>query len=91
LGGIIVRVEVTIAQAHRFCFGTIVADFGVAVNDGPEIGLGIEPASTSSAVSGPADASGTMAQSVRAPAVSALTAASGISSGRVTPGIVEPT
>src|SRR6516225_52209 len=50
----------------------------LAVNEGPETGLGTEPSSTPSAVPGPADASGTAAQSPGAPRGSALTAASGI-------------
>src|SRR5215467_11574912 len=63
----------------------------LAVNDGPETGLGTEPSSAPSAVPGPADASGTAAQSAGAPGVSALTAASGIASGTITPGMFGPT
>src|ERR1700730_14870595 len=59
----------------------------LAINDGPETAPGTEP----SAVPGPADASGTAAESTGAPGVSALTAASDIASGTVAPGVFSPT
>src|SRR5262249_8846768 len=62
----------------------------LAVNDGPEAGLGTEPSSAPSAVPGPADASGMAAQSAGALGVSALTAASVIASGPVAPRGCEP-
>src|SRR5215831_13370691 len=63
----------------------------LAINDGGETAPGTEPSSAPSAVPGPADASGTAAENVGAPGVSALTAASGIASGTVAPGVFPPT
>src|ERR1700678_2205020 len=60
-------------------------------NDGPEPAPGTEPGSAPSTVPGPADASGTTAESAGAPDVSALAPASGIASGTVAPGVVPPT
>src|SRR6516164_2571326 len=62
-----------------------------AINDGSETAPGTEPSSAPNAVPGPADASGTAAESAGAPGVSALTAASGIASGTVAPGVYPPT
>src|SRR3984957_15857618 len=58
-----------------------------AVNDGPAPAPGTGPSSAPSTVPGPADASGTAAESVGAPGVSALAAAS----GTVGPGVFPPT
>src|SRR5271165_1703936 len=58
-----------------------------AINDGPEPTPGTEPSSAPGTVPGPADASGTAAESTGAAGVSALTAASGIASGTVAPGV----
>src|SRR5712672_1107644 len=55
----------------------------LAINDDPETAPGTEPSSAPSAVPGPADASGTAAESAGAPGVSALTAAFGIVSGKL--------
>src|SRR4249920_94370 len=63
----------------------------LTINDGPETTPGTEPSSAASAVPGPADASGTAAESEGAPGVSALTATSGIASGTVAPGVFPPT
>src|ERR1700745_3286310 len=63
----------------------------LAINDGPETAPGTEPSSAPSAVPGPADASGTAAESVGAQGVSPLTAASGIASGTVAPDVFPPT
>src|SRR5262244_1763845 len=59
----------------------------LAINDGPETAPGTEPTSAPGAVPGPADASGTAAESAGALGVSALTAASGIASGTIVPGV----
>src|SRR6476620_3577533 len=65
-----------------------------AIDDGPETAAGPEPGSAPgavpSAVAGPADASGTATESAGAPGVSALTAASGIASGTLAPGVFPP-
>src|SRR5262245_2191193 len=63
----------------------------LATNDGPETAPGTGPGSAPSAVPGPAGASGTAAESAGALGVSALTAASGIASGTVAPGVFPPT
>src|SRR3979490_40024 len=63
----------------------------LAINDDPETAPGTEPNPAPTAVPGPADASGTAAESAGAPGVSALTAASGIASGTVAPGLFPPT
>src|SRR5882724_3021362 len=62
----------------------------LAINDGPETAPVTEPSSAPSAVPGPADASGTAAESAGAPDVSALTAACGIASGTVALGVFRP-
>src|SRR5262249_10193948 len=59
----------------------------LAINDSPKTAPGTDPSSAPSAVAGLADASGTAAESVGAPDVSALTAAS----GTVAPGVFPPT
>jgi len=97
VGGIVGRIArcrhrlggIMVAQVHRFCLDRIVADYGL----GHQRRSGNRPRHRTKLCSKrcPADASGTAAESAGAPGVSALTAASGIASGTVAPGVFPPT